>query len=72
MDQAQADAARAAVVEIENRLTLGEPVALDERAAAHAAYQDAERWRSAQEAQARRDAMTAQGITPGPSQTIGA
>lgn len=74
MDLAEADACTATLVALEQRITDGEPVSIVERAATHAAYQAAERWRSEQETQARRDQMEQQGIVPGPTQgvTIGA
>lgn len=70
MDFAQADAAKQAVIAMEQRLADGQPVSLDERMETHLAYQEAEVWRAEQEAQARRDAMEAQGIVPGPTQGI--
>lgn len=70
MDLAEADAAKAAVVEMERKVAAGEPVGTDERATTHARYTAAEQWRSEQEAQARRDAQAAAGIVPGPTQSI--
>lgn len=70
MDLAEADAAKAAVIDLEQRIANGEPVTVTERLDVHAAYQEAERWRSDHEAHARRQEQEIQGIVPGPTQGI--
>lgn len=71
MDLAEAEACRVAYAAMNERLASGQGVTLDERMDVTLAYEDAERWLSDQQAQARRDAMTEQGIVPGPDQSIG-
>lgn len=70
MDLAEADAAKLAVINLEQRIADGEAVTVTERLDVHATYQAAERWRSEYEADQRRAEQQAQGIVPGPTQGI--
>lgn len=67
----EADQAKADLISIEERLAEGEAIPAAVVANAHAYYQEAEIWRSEQEAEQRRADMKAQGIVPGPNQGIG-
>lgn len=71
MDLAEADAAKAHLIEAEEKLARGEIMSGAEYNEAHRHYQEAEIWRSDQEAEQRRADMKAQGIVPGPNQGIG-